>query len=58
MSDPGVDIEVQKKRHKGPLIGMAAAVVFALAAILFWALASGGDSDDTEMPPTAPAAAE
>lgn len=36
MSAPHTDIEKQRRRHKGPLIGMALVVVFAVALIFFW----------------------
>lgn len=40
MSSPDVNIEKQKKRHKGPLIGIVAVLVFAGIMALVWA---GGD---------------
>ncbi len=36
MSAPHTDIEKQRRRHRGPLIGMALVVVFAVALIFFW----------------------
>ena len=39
MSAPKTDIEKQERRHKGPLIGIAIAVIFAsvlLVALLLW----------------------
>lgn len=35
MSAPRTNIETQKHRHKGPLIGMAVVVVFALTLLLW-----------------------
>ena len=35
MSAPRTNIETQKRRHRGPLIGMAVVVIFALG-LLFW----------------------
>jgi hypothetical protein len=36
MSAPEVNIEKQKRRHRGPLIGMAVVVLFVVALILYW----------------------
>lgn len=36
MSPPERDIERQKRRHRGPLIGSAAVVIFALALLAWW----------------------
>lgn len=38
MSAPRTNIETQKRRHRGPLIGMAVVVLFALALIAYWLL--------------------
>lgn len=38
MSAPQTNIDTQKRRHKGPLIGMALAVVFGVGLILYWML--------------------
>ncbi len=52
MSPPDTNIETQEKRHKGPLSGMALAVVLATAlfvGLMIWMTANGndpGDSDD------------
>jgi len=35
MSAPKTNIETQQRRHKGPLIGMAVVVVFALSLLLW-----------------------
>lgn len=46
MSAPHTDLDKQAKRHRGPLRGMFAVVLFALVllAILgFWAFGRGGD---------------
>ncbi|MFQ6548315.1 hypothetical protein AADZ90_010175 [Aestuariibius sp. 2305UL40-4] len=34
MSAPDTDVEKQEKRHKGPLIGIAAAVAFGVGLIV------------------------
>lgn len=36
MSSPDTNIRKQKRRHRGPLIGMAIVAVFAIGLILFW----------------------
>lgn len=36
MSAPRTDIEKQVRRHRGPLIGMAIAVIFGLALMVYW----------------------
>lgn len=36
MSPPDTNLEKQKRRHRGPLIGMGIVVVFAVALILYW----------------------
>lgn len=36
MSHPQTDLETQKQRHKGPLIGMAAVLVFAGGLFVWW----------------------
>jgi hypothetical protein len=43
MSAPQTNIEKQKKRHKGPLIGMALAVVFGVGLIFFWLMDEAAD---------------
>jgi len=36
MSAPDTNLEKQKKRHKGPLAGIAAVVAFALVLLAGW----------------------
>lgn len=36
MSSPDTNITKQKRRHRGPLIGMAIVAVLAIGLILFW----------------------
>ena len=42
MSAPQTDVEKQERRHRGPLIGIALAVIFA-GILGFIFLADGGD---------------
>lgn len=36
MSHPQTNLETQKRRHKGPLIGMAAVLIFAGGLFVWW----------------------
>ncbi|MDZ4088583.1 MAG: hypothetical protein U1E69_17475 [Tabrizicola sp.] len=36
MSAPHTNMETQKRRHRGPLIGMALVVIFGVALIVYW----------------------
>lgn len=57
MSAPQTNIEKQKRRHRGPLIGMALAVVFGVGLILYWLLdeaAEGQSPLDAEPAVTVP----
>ena len=36
MSPPDTNVEKQKSRHKGPLIGMALVAVFGIGLITYW----------------------
>ena len=38
MSAPETNIETQKRRHRGPLIGMIVVVIFAVGLIVWWML--------------------
>lgn len=63
MSAPHTNVETQKRRHRGPLIGMALVVIFGVALIVYWQFeeAAQGNSPtpDTVEPDTGtePAAA-
>lgn len=64
MSAPHTNLETQKRRHRGPLIGMALVVIFGVALIVYWqfdATAQGNSpTPDTVQPAqtaTDPAAA-
>ncbi len=52
MSAPDTNIEKQKRRHLGPLIGMALVALFGVAMIFFWLMHEAANSD----PPANPAA--
>ena len=56
MSAPQTNIEKQKRRHRGPLIGMALAVVFGVGLIVYWMLdeAAEGQSPLDAEPVTVP----
>lgn len=36
MSPPDTNLEKQKRRHRGPLIGMAVVTILAIVLILYW----------------------
>lgn len=55
MSAPQTNIERQKKRHRGPLFGMAAVVAVGLALIL--GLSVGLTDDGLPVPAEAPTVA-
>ncbi|SEL36525.1 hypothetical protein [Pacificibacter marinus] len=53
MSPPDTNLEKQKRRHRGPLIGMALVIAFVAAVIVYWngdevATASGAESAEEE----------
>ena len=45
MSAPRTNLEKQRRRHWGPLLGIAAVTVFALAVILWWLVEEVADAD-------------
>ncbi|GLS86047.1 hypothetical protein GCM10010873_10210 [Cypionkella aquatica] len=45
MSAPNTNIDKQARRHRGPLIGMALAVIFGVAVILYWLFEESAQSD-------------
>ena len=47
MSPPDINLERQKRRHRGPLIGMAVGIVVVIGLVLFWAMR------ESAAPPTA-----
>jgi hypothetical protein len=36
MTPPDTNLEKQKRRHRGPLIGISLAVAFAVGAFIYW----------------------
>ena len=44
MSAPQTNIEKQKRRHRGPLIGMALVTIFGVAMIFFWLMGESANS--------------
>jgi hypothetical protein len=51
MSPPDTDVEKQAKRHRGPLYGTLAVVVFALAllvGLIFWVVGTGNEPREAE----------
>ncbi|MDT8855947.1 hypothetical protein RNZ50_13185 [Paracoccaceae bacterium Fryx2] len=53
MSAPNTNLDKQKRRHRGPLIGMAAVVLFGVGIIAYWLTE---ESADGQSPADAPAA--
>jgi len=45
MSHPEVNLQTQKRRHKGPLIGTAAALIFAAGLFVWWVTYEVAESD-------------
>ncbi len=43
MSAPNTNVEKQKKNHVGPLVGIAAAVIFGVGIIFYWYAADVSD---------------
>ena len=59
MSAPDRDLERQARRHRGPLRGMSAVVLFALTLLAFlgfWAFRSGGPEGAVVSPDADPTA--
>lgn len=50
MSAPQTNLENQKRRHRGPLMGMALVVIFAVGLIFIWLMdeSSGGETPGDE----------
>lgn len=51
MSAPKTNIDTQKRRHLGPLIGMALVVTFGVGLIVYWQFeeSAQGDSPGTDV---------
>ena len=54
MSAPQTNVEKQRRRHYGPLIGISLAAVFGVVLIVFWLFEEAATSD----PPAPPEATE
>ena len=51
MSAPDTNVKKQEKEHKGPLMGMGAAIIWAvvlLAALMAWIVFNGNDPEGAE----------
>lgn len=55
MSAPRTNLEKQKRRHWGPLLGMALVTVFAVGLIIYWL---GEEVSQSDPPPPTGAAGE
>lgn len=55
MSAPKTDIEKQKRRHRGPLVGIVAVAVIALAG---WLFLTGNPAEEEVLPADAPSLSE
>ena len=58
MTPPDTNLQKQKKRHRGPLIGIALVVIFGFGLIAYWvleeaAMAPGPDDGAEEQTPAA-----
>jgi len=54
MSAPRTNIDKQKRRHRGPLIGMALVVVLVIAGFSYWLVDEAADGQspvDTQSQP-------
>jgi hypothetical protein len=45
MSAPQTNIEKQKRRHRGPLIGMVLVTIFGVAMLFFWLTGEAADGN-------------
>lgn len=56
MSAPKTNLETEKRRHMGPLLGMAAVVIFGVGLIVYWqfeeAAKGDGPGQDSDEQPT------
>jgi hypothetical protein len=58
MAPPDVNIEKQKRRHAGPLIGMAAVVAFGVIGLFWWIGHATQGPEETDAVEEAPAPAD
>jgi hypothetical protein len=54
LSAPQTNLEKQKRRHRGPLIGMAAAVLFGVGLISYWLIEESAMSQNPAGPDMQP----
>ncbi len=47
MSAPQTNLEKQRRRHRGPLIGMALVALFGVGLILYWLFEEAASSPDS-----------
>lgn len=47
MSAPQTNLEKQRRRHRGPLIGMALVAVFGVGLIAYWLFEEAATSPDS-----------
>lgn len=55
MSAPKTNLETEKRRHKGPLIGMAVVVIFAVGLIIYWQFEEAAQGNSPTPDAVAPA---
>lgn len=48
MSAPDTSLVTQKRRHRGPLIGMALAAIFGVSLILYWLMEESATASDPQ----------
>jgi hypothetical protein len=48
MSAPRTNVETQKLRHRGPLVGMALVVLFALAIMFYWLWEEASEAENPQ----------
>lgn len=53
MAQPDTNVEKQARRHAGPLIGMAAVLLFVLVALVWWLSSAFSGPDPSEPSSTA-----
>ena len=49
-SAPKTNIETQKRRHRGPLVGMATAVIFGFLLITYWIFEEAANGENPQQP--------
>jgi hypothetical protein len=55
MSAPRTNLETEKRRHMGPLIGMAVVVIFGVGLILYWLFQEAAQGNSPTSDTVAPA---